>query len=225
MPIQPFFRRARSCETLHDESIDIVTCTPFLATFVRGSSCPVVSRRSVYNRDVGRTTELELEVTQHHRPKDTFDFKFEKVMYPRQMHSTKAPRYKHRRPTCFLPAMEAQAAEGGNRNSFPADFSASSQHFERLPCLHLLCSDLTKQNPPSRTLSSECDDPETSTAWMSRVCSVSPMTSVPSSDSQFQPIPCGHRPEMLLSVCPSLPGKARYRFIMPGAVSRQSQSH
>jgi hypothetical protein len=214
MPIQPFFQRARSCETLHDESIDVVTCTPFSATFVRGSSCPMVSKRAEYNRDVGRTTELELEATQHHRPKETFDFKFEKVMYPRQMHSTKAPRYKHRRPT-------------GNRNSFPADFSAPSQNFERLPCLHLLCSDLTKQNPPSRALSSECDDPETSSAWMRQVCSVSPMTSVPkfgitvSTDA----IPCGHRPDMLLSVCTSLPGNARYRFIVPGAVSPQSQSH
>ena len=73
----------------------------------------MASKRAEYNRDVGRTTELELEVTQHHRPKDKFDFKFEEVMYPREMHSTKAPRYKHRSPTCFLP---------GNRNSFRADF-------------------------------------------------------------------------------------------------------
>jgi hypothetical protein len=58
----------------------------------------MVSTRAEYNHDVGRMTELELEVTQHHRAKDKFDFQFDKAMYPRQMHSTKAPRYRHSRP-------------------------------------------------------------------------------------------------------------------------------
>jgi len=78
----------------------------------------VVSTRAEYNHDVGRTTELELEVTQHHRPKDKFDFKFDEVMYPRQMHSTKAPRYRHSRPTCFPPAQAAAKEADRSRNAF-----------------------------------------------------------------------------------------------------------
>ena len=96
----------------------------------------MVSTRAEYNRDVGRTTELELEATQHHKPKDTFDFKFEKVMYPRQMHSTKAPRYRHSRPngpTC-LPFSNIGHTERGTTPDAPtlrgigvkADFSTAN---------------------------------------------------------------------------------------------------
>ena len=131
MPIQPFFSRARSCDpTLDsdDDSIDVVTCTHFSAPFLRGSSCPVVSTRAEYNHDVGRTTELDLEVTQHHRPKDKFDLKFDEVMKDkfdfkfdevmRQTHPTKASRYSHSRPTCFLPAQAAAAEADRSRNAF-----------------------------------------------------------------------------------------------------------
>jgi hypothetical protein len=94
------------------------------------------------------------------------------------------------------------------------------EHFEQQLTLRLLCSDLTKQ-PPSRTLSSESvDDPDTTSACMTRECSFRllpenqtrsvseqppepppevseqqiispPMSSLP--QSQFHPIPCGHQ--------------------------------
>jgi hypothetical protein len=76
----------------------------------------VVSTRAEYNLDVGRTTELELELTKHHGPKGKFDFKFDEVM--RQTHPTKAPRYRHSRPTCFLPAQAAAKEADRSRNEF-----------------------------------------------------------------------------------------------------------
>ena len=64
LSIQPF-RRSHSCERLYDDSIDVVACTSF-APFARVISCPFVSKRDKYNRDIGRTTELELE--EHFEP-------------------------------------------------------------------------------------------------------------------------------------------------------------
>jgi hypothetical protein len=64
LSIQPF-RRSHSCEPLYDDCIDVVACTSF-APFARVISCPFVSKRDEYNRDIGRTTELELE--EHFEP-------------------------------------------------------------------------------------------------------------------------------------------------------------
>lgn len=64
LSIQPF-RRSHSCEPLYDDSIDVVAFTSF-APFARVISCPFVSKRDEYNRDIGRTTELELE--EHFEP-------------------------------------------------------------------------------------------------------------------------------------------------------------
>ena len=100
----------------------------------------MVSTRAEYNHDVGRTTELELEVSQHHRPKDKFDLKFDEVMKDkfdfkfdevmRQMHPTKASRYRHSRPTCILPAQAAVEKADLSRNAF---FDGSLPPFSTLP--------------------------------------------------------------------------------------------
>jgi hypothetical protein len=59
LSIQPF-RRSHSCEPLYDDCIDVVACISF-SPFSRVISFPFVSKRDGYNRDIGRTTELELE--------------------------------------------------------------------------------------------------------------------------------------------------------------------